>query len=171
MLKMNTSKIGRELRLKLARLLLLLLLVGSLVAVPMGLPGTSNTAEAGCFLLANSQCELASSIEVTWLGVTLDGYFVYNVHPTNTDLTLWNGICGLGMIEPSLVDPCGILEVVNKRNFKVGICPQFIDISSRVDYVIRNYVGDENTPRKWPGSIFITPSNFGEVGQTITLPC
>lgn len=170
MLNMNNLKIGCEPRMRVARVLTLFFLLGSMVLAPMNLPLVSKTAEAGCFVQADSQCDLIGQIEITWDGIRSDSFFIYTVHFTNLESTLWNGICGAGAVDPASVSPCGTVMSLSKRTFSVAICPQFIDVTSTVGYVIRAYIGDQNTPRKWHDTVNITPGDY-VVGQTHTFPC
>jgi hypothetical protein len=164
MLKMNVSNISRKLNRRVARVSALLVLAGALVAMPLGLPGTTNTTEAGCFTWADSQCDLVGHIYVTW-----NGGNSYDIAFQGAEGTLWQGICGAGEVQPLNVSPCGYASSVAQHIINVQAC----DSSPfTVGYRIVAYPGgDSNNSRKWHSQITIAPYFFTYVGETLDYGC
>lgn len=171
-MKKNTRKLFNR---RIVRFLALLIATCAMVTLPFQPLRTSNAVEAGCFVSTNSQCDLVSSIEVSWVDVDqIDNSFIYSVHFVQADNTLWgNGICGPGGVEPLSVTPCGSGTSNSKRTFTLRIPWCQLDLSApyTVSYRISAYVGDLNTPKKWVGSITIIRNQFIFLGPPNVYPC
>ena len=172
LLRRSRTAFGR----RTLRLPLLLIAMCAILAMPFQPPTRMTKAvDAGCFLLTNSQCDLVSSIEVTWVGVDqIDNSFIYSVHFVQAAGTLWgDGICGPGGVDPLSVSPCGSGTSDSKRTFTLVLPWCQLDLSAPyyVSYRIQAYIGDLNTPRKWVGSITVVRNQFYGIGATVVYPC
>jgi hypothetical protein len=161
----------QTMKLRMARFFVLVVLIGALISMPWVAPEATRSVEAGCFINTSSQCDLISSIELTWTGINpVTNGLTYSAHFTGQPQTLWGGICGPGQAEPLSVSPCAITAIVSKRTFNIEICAPYATVYT-VNYRLSAYIGNENTPRKWLGSFVFGPTSFSGVGQTIVFPC
>lgn len=151
-------------RRRVGKIATLLLLAGALTWMPMGLPGTSNSVEAGCFTFADSQCDLIARIDVCYNGFN----YITQTHSYDISVVLASGVslsgsCGNGGLQPLSVSPCGTSSSVAAHIINAKPC--YNDQPFSVGYRMQAYLSD-GSPRKWHTQITIDPADFPSIGCT-----
>ena len=142
----------------LARAVAVVLLTGGLVFLPMGLPGTSRTAEAGCFTFANNFSDLVSGITVCYNGQV--GY--------EYSFTLYFTLASGATPTPASPPSCGngMVEVLNTTNadsasanvYTITVTTTDIYTNVTVGYRLTAYLSSGTDPRKVHSSTGFYPS-------------
>lgn len=142
----------------LARVVAVAVLTGALVILPMGLPGTSRTAEAGCFVFADNFSDLISGVTVCYNGVV--GYeYSFSIYFTlasgATPTPAYPPACGNGMVE--------VLNTTNTDSasanvYTITVTTSDIYTDVSVGYRLTAYISSGTDSRKVHSSLSFYPS-------------
>lgn len=142
------------------------LLTSTLVILPMGLPGTSRTAEAGCFIFADNFSDLISGVTVCYNGVT--GYeYSFTIY-----FTLASGATPTPANPPACGN--GDVDVLNTTNtdsasasvYTITVTTTNIYTNVSVGYRLTAYISSGTDSRKVHSSLSFYPSGVISGGCT-----
>jgi hypothetical protein len=150
----------------IARAVAVALLTSALVILPMGLPGTSKTAEAGCFTFADNFSDLVSGITVCYNGQS--GYeYSFTIY-----FTLASGATPTPASPPSCGN--GAVEVLSTTNtdsasasvYTITVTTSDIYTNVTAGYRLTAYISSGTDPRKVHNNLSFYPYGVISTGCT-----